>query len=116
MASRSEEYAVGYSSLEFYSGCANLETHYCPTTRAVEIDRAELEGAEYPAQFAGCGILGYMGLGPVVKPTVMAAIAHELLGHGWAHATNQDLYSERIAIRAENVYATSLGRRARCGV
>jgi hypothetical protein len=84
-----------------------------------EIDRFDMDrfdiGREFPAKFFLCGPLGAGGFGPVVRETLPAIIAHEFLGHAWAHAAGLDSYDEGIARRAENLYATTFGRRERCG-
>jgi RHS repeat-associated protein len=119
--SRPSEYDVGfrYSADTTWRGstCMNNMSHFCPEDQVVEIDEGDI-GRKYPANYAGCYVIGALGAGPKVTESLASIIAHELLGHAWSHAVSISMVyntSERRGVIAENNYhRTQPGGRQRC--
>jgi hypothetical protein len=104
-------------SLSGWSGCHQLDSHFCPETRVVRIIEYDI-GRKFPAKYGFCNIVGGLGAGPMITQNLPAIIAHEFLGHAWSHVVATGLTydnSEGRAIRAENNYhRVQPGGRERC--
>jgi RHS repeat-associated protein len=102
------EYSVTFGG----SGCSNVGSNYCPTTRRTRVRRADI-GTTLPAKYLFCGLFG--GTFGEVTTTAASIVSHELLGHGYAHEIGWDPYDQSYAIAAENVFRRATGGAQRCG-
>ena len=120
---RPDTYNVGFmfTASSFDSACMNSGSHFCDVDLSVTIDQTQVRDRLDAPAYWGCSVWGLFqtqpsgfGWGNPVAHSGETIIAHELLGHAWAHAVKLDSGSEHLARDAENSYRTGRGGRARC--
>lgn len=79
----------------------NSGSHFCQDDLTITIDQTDLR-QQFPRSYPFCSAIGR--LRPKVGNSRETILAHELLGHAWAHATGRDIYDERIARGTENIF------------